>query len=98
MSNMLEANWRMHVQGMNFAANSFAYGLFPELAERAKREADEFSKLPPPKGPSEMALLVAQSSLMQASWSNEFLSRAATRANAEILAVTQKAIDALLHR
>ena len=98
MNNLLEANWQLHVDGVKFAANSLAYGVFPELAERAKREADELGKLPPPKDPSEMALLVVKSSLMQASWSNEFLSRAAMRANAEMQAMTQRVFDALLHR
>jgi hypothetical protein len=98
MNNLSEANWQMQVAGVKFAANSLAYGVFPELAERAKREADEFSKLPAPKDPSEMALLIAKSSLMQASWSSEFLSRAAIRASEEMLANTQKVVDALLHR
>jgi hypothetical protein len=97
MNIMLEANWQMHVAGVKFAANSLAYAVFPELAERAKREAEEFSKVPPPTDPAEIALMIAKSSLMQASWSNEFLSRAAIRANAEIMANTQKVVDALLH-
>lgn len=98
MNNVSEANWQMQVTGVKFAANSLAYGLFPELAERAKREAEEYSKLPPPKDPSEVALTIAKASLMQASWSSEFLSRAAIRANEEMLASTQKVVDALLHR
>lgn len=40
MNNMSEANWQMQVAALKFAANSLAYGVFPELAERAKREAD----------------------------------------------------------
>ena len=98
MNNISEANWQMQVAGLKFAANSLAYGVFPELAERAKREAEEFSKLPPPKDPSEMVPMIAKASLMQASWSSEFLSRAAIRASEEMMASTQKVVDALLHR
>ncbi len=97
MSNLFDSNWRLHVEGVKFAANSLAYGVFPELAERAKREAEEYSKLPTPKDGSEMALMVAHSSLLQASWSTEFLSRAATRANAEMLASTQRIMNAITH-
>jgi hypothetical protein len=96
MANILATNWRLHVDSVKWVANSLAYRAFPELAERAKREAEEFSKLPAPKDPSEMALSIAKSSIMQGSWSNEFLSRAALHANAEMLASTQKVLDALL--
>jgi hypothetical protein len=98
MNNPLEVNWQMHVAGVKFAANSLAYSVFPELAERAKRQAEEFSRLPPPTDPSEFALMIAKASLLQASWSNEFLSQAAIRANVEIMASTQKVVDALMHR
>ena len=98
MNPMLEANWQMHVAGMRFAANSLAYRVFPELAERAKREAEEVSKLPPPNDPSELVLMIAKSSLTQASWSNEFLSRAAIRANDEMLATMKQFVDAVSHR
>ena len=98
MSDISEANWKMQVTGVKFAANSLAYEVFPELAERAKREAEEFSRLPPPNDASEMVLMIAKASLMQASWSSEFLSRAAIRANEEMLANTQKVVDALSHQ
>ncbi len=98
MATFADANWQLHVDAVKWAADSLAYRIFPELAERAKREAEEFGKLPPPKDPSEMALLIARSSIMQGSWSNEFLSRAALHANAEMLASTQKVLSALLHR
>ena len=98
MNNVLEANWQMHVAGMKFAANSLAYGVFPELAERAKREAEEVSKLPPPKDPSEMLLMIAKSSLMQVSWSNEFLSRAAIWANDQMAASMKTFVAAVPHR
>jgi hypothetical protein len=98
MNNMSEANWEMQVTGVKFAANSLAYSVFPELTERAKREAEAFSKLPPPQAPAEIALMIAKASLMQSSWSNEFLSRAALRANEEMMASTQRVVDALLHR
>ncbi len=98
MANLFETNWQLQVGSVKWAAESLAYRLFPELAERAKREAEEFSKLPPPKDPSETALRVARSSIMQASWSGEFLSRAALHANAEMLSTTQRLIEALGHR
>ena len=97
MTSMLETNWKLHVESVKWAANSLAYGVFPELAERAKREAEELSKLPPPKDSTEMALMIAKSSILQASWSSEFLSRAAIHANAEMRATTQKIFDALLY-
>jgi hypothetical protein len=96
MANLMDANWELHVQSVKWAANSLTYRIFPELAERAQREAEEFSKLPPPKDPSEMALMVARSSILQGSWSNEFLSRAALQANAELMANTQKVMDVLM--
>jgi hypothetical protein len=96
MTNLLETNWELHVQSVKWAANSLTYRVFPELAERARREAEEFSKLPAPKDPSEMALMVARSSILQGSWSNEFLTRAALQANAEMMANTQKVVDTLL--
>jgi hypothetical protein len=98
MSNPADASWELHVGSVKWAADSLAYAIFPELAERAKREAEEFSKLPPPKDPADMVLMVAQSSIMQASWSNEFLSRAAIQANAEMRSATRRVMDALLHR
>ncbi len=98
MNDLSEANWQIQVAGVKFASNSLAYSVFPDLAERAKREAEEFCKLPPPKDPAEMVLMIAKSSLMQASWSNEFISRAAIRANAEMMASTQRVVDAFLHR
>jgi hypothetical protein len=98
MAGFLETNWQLHLGGVKCAAESLAYRAFPELAERAKREAEEFGKLPTPKNPAEMALLIAKSSIMQGSWNNEFLSRAATQANADMLSNTQKVIDALLHQ
>ncbi len=97
MANMLETYWKLHVDSVKWAANSLTYGVFPELAERAKREAEELSKLPPPKDASEMALMIVQSSILQGSWSSEFLSRAAIQANAEMRANTQKILDALMH-
>jgi hypothetical protein len=96
MTSMLETNWKLHVESVKWAANSLVYGVFPELAERAKREAEELGKLPPPKDSSELALMIAKSSILQASWSSEFLSRAAIQANAEMRATTQKIFDALL--
>jgi hypothetical protein len=96
MASVLETNWKLHVESVKWAANSLVYGVFPELAERAKREADELSKLPPPRDSSELALLIAKSSILQASWSSEFLSRAAIQANAEMRSTTQKIFDALL--
>jgi hypothetical protein len=97
MTNMLETNWKLHVESVKWAANSLAYGVFPELADRAKREAEELCKSPPPKDASEMALMIAKSSILQGSWSSEFLSRAAVQASAEMRAATQKIVDALLH-
>ncbi len=97
MANMVETNWKLHLESVKWAANSLAYGVFPELAERAKREAEEMCKLPPPKDSSELALMIAKSAILQGSWSTEFLSRAAMQANAELRASTQKIFDALLH-
>jgi hypothetical protein len=97
MPNLIEVNWQLHVGSVKWAAQSLAYQVFPELAERARREAEEFSKLPPPKDPAETALMLARSAIMQGSWSNEFLSRAALHANAEMLATTQKVLNAVLH-
>jgi hypothetical protein len=98
MTDFLESNWRLHVESVKWTAKSLAYRAFPELAERATQEAEEFGKLPAPKDPSEMALLIAKSSIMQVSWSNEFLSRAALHANAQMQCSTQKVMDALLNR
>jgi hypothetical protein len=98
MTDFMENNWRFQVESAKWVANSLVYRTFPELAERVKREAEELSDLPPPKDASEMALMVAKSAIMQVSWSNEFLSRAALHASAEMQASTQRAMDALLHR
>ncbi len=97
MTNLFEPSWQLQVDSVKWAADSLAYRIFPALAERARKEAEAFSKLPPPKDPSETALLVARSSIMQGTWSNEFLSRAALHANAEMLASTERAMRALLH-
>lgn len=98
MANIAETNWRLHLESVKWAASSLPYQAFPELSERAQREAEEFGKLPPPKDAAEMALMIAKSSIMQASWSTEFLSRAAMQANAEMRSSTQRVLDALLHR
>jgi hypothetical protein len=98
ISAFLAANWQLHLNSLKCAAESLAYRTFPELAERAKQEAQEFSQLPPPHDPAEMTQMLAQSSLMQGSWNNEFLRRAATQANAEMFSGTQQVLDALWHR
>ena len=98
MVSLVMANWQVQVGSVKWAADLLAYGVFPKLAERAKREAEEFGKLPPPKDPSETALMIANASIMQGSWSSEFLIRAALHANAQVLANTQKVFKALLHQ
>ena len=60
MASMLETNWKLRVESVKWAANSLIYGVFPELAERAKREAEELGKLPPPQDSTELALMIAK--------------------------------------
>jgi hypothetical protein len=95
---LLAANWQLYLSSVRCLAESVAYEAFPELAERAKREAEQFGQLPPPKDPTEMAQMMTQSSIMQSSWNSEFLSRTAMQANAEMLASTKEVIADLWHR
>ena len=69
----LDQLWRHLHEGLTSASRSPAYERFPSLARRAKREAEQFAALPPPRSEDELNLRRLTATGMMSSWGADFV-------------------------
>jgi hypothetical protein len=74
--------WRHAAEGVRRSAESLSLQRFPELTERARREAEDFCNLATPKDSNELSRRRTTAGAMNQSWNQELADRSAAEARA----------------